>query len=68
MSKVLDLTVDEVIDYCATSECGAAVHFGQPVWKIGRDLFCSSGCLLKGLGATKVTAGEEVGQENECNV
>lgn len=59
MSKVLDLECQEVVDCCANEACGNEIYFGQPVWKIGHDLVCSSECLLKQLGAKTVIAGKE---------
>lgn len=56
----MDLSAEDVIDYCANEDCGAEIHFGQPVFRIGSDLVCSSACLAKRLGAVKVTAGKEV--------
>ncbi|MNC62387.1 hypothetical protein D3C81_667030 [compost metagenome] len=61
MSKVLNLASDEVIDHCANEECNSEIHFGQSVWRVGIELVCSSSCLVKKLGATKVFAGEEEG-------
>lgn len=59
MSKVLDLVNDDVIDYCANEACGAEIHFGQSVFKVGYELVCSGACLVAKLGAKTVIAGQE---------
>lgn len=60
MSKeVIDLDSNEVIDICADPDCNSEIYFGQPVWKRGHDLICSSDCLLRVLGAKTVIAGRE---------
>lgn len=58
----------EVIDYCANEKCGKEIYFGQPVWKIGHDLVCSSECLLKQLGAKTVIAGVDSMKGGENNL
>lgn len=50
---------NEVIDICADPECNKEIFFGQPVWKKGHDLICSTACLLRVLGAKTVIAGRE---------
>jgi hypothetical protein len=56
----LDTGSSDVIDYCANEECGAEIHIGQSVLKIGHDLVCSGACLIKKLGAVTVIAGKGV--------
>ncbi|WP_410769614.1 hypothetical protein [Fontibacillus sp. BL9] len=63
MSKVQDLQSTEVIDHCANPECGTEIHFGQACYKIGHELVCSGGCLVKKLGAVTVIAGREAANE-----
>lgn len=50
---------DEVIEICANPDCNAEIYFGQPAFKIGRDLVCSGKCLMHMLGAKTVIAGKE---------
>ncbi|WP_110933287.1 hypothetical protein [Paenibacillus bouchesdurhonensis] len=61
MSKDLE---NEVIDICADPDCNAEIYFGQPVWKKGHDLICSTPCLLRQLGAKTVIAGREETHES----
>lgn len=65
MSKITDLMADEVIDYCANEECGHEIRFGQPAWKNGFELVCSSSCLLKKLGVVTVIAGRESSDDRQ---
>jgi hypothetical protein len=60
MSKVLDMVVPDVIDYCANEKCGAEIVVGQPATKIGHELVCSGKCLMQKLGAVTIIAGREV--------
>lgn len=60
MSKDLNLTADEVVDYCANEACDSEIRFGQAVFKVGHELVCSGACLVKRLGAKTVIAGKEV--------
>lgn len=59
MNKFLEHVIPEVIDYCANDECGAEIHIGQPVLKIGNELVCSGSCLMKKMGAVTIIAGRE---------
>ncbi|MNJ64444.1 hypothetical protein D3C77_603930 [compost metagenome] len=65
MSRVTDLDSQEVVDYCANEACGNEIYFGQSVWKIGRDLVCSSECLLAQLKAKPVVAGKDTEKGGE---
>lgn len=56
----------EVIDYCANEECNKEIFFGQPVWKIGYDLVCSTNCLLRQMGAKTVIAGRDDDKPEPC--
>jgi hypothetical protein len=49
----------EIVDYCANEACGAEIHFGQPVYKVGKELVCCGRCLVAKLGAKTVIAGKE---------
>lgn len=57
MSKVLDMVVPDVVDYCANEECGSEIVMGQPVIKVGHELVCSPRCLMKKLEVVPVIAG-----------
>ncbi|TPG74001.1 hypothetical protein EEL32_25430 [Brevibacillus laterosporus] len=43
----------EVFDYC--EKCEAEIYENQNAWKAGNELFCSKGCLEKGLKIKYVT-------------
>ncbi|WP_127539360.1 hypothetical protein [Paenibacillus illinoisensis] len=58
MSKVLDLSASDVMDYCAHQECGSEIVHGQIAVRHGHELFCSMGCMAKSIGAVTITAGD----------
>lgn len=44
---------------CECDDCAGEIYYGQRIWRVGHNRYCSKDCFMQAFGASVIIAGED---------